>query len=216
MKLLSTHFVAPAVLTALSFIAGCSSDAPAPSNSAGAAGSSAAGAPAGGKGGAVGSTGGSGGSVAGGASAGVAGAVSTAGGGSGGTSAAGAGTGGGDAVPATFNTVKEMIRLTPCTGGTCHGVEFVPLHWTADDPMLYEIVTTHVTKNCGKLVNVANPADSALVKVLLGSCGVAPNITARMPFQACWDETPQTEYPCIPPATVAAIQTWIANGAPKQ
>jgi hypothetical protein len=109
-----------------------------------------------------------------------------------------------------------MIRLTPCTGGACHGVEFVPLHWSADDPKLHETLMTHVTKNCGKLVNTANPADSALIKVLQGDCGVAPNITKRMPLEACWDEMPQTEYPCIPPEKVAAIQAWIAKGAPAQ
>ena len=214
MKLLSTHFVAPAVLTALSFLAGCSSDSPAPNNSGG-AGSSAAGSSAAGKGGSAGSVAGSSGGGAGGASAGAAGLGTAGGGAGGGTSAAGSG-GGGDVVPATFATVKEMIGATPCTGGACHGAEGVPLHWTAEDPNLYTLVTTHVTKNCGKLVNTANPAESALVKVLQGDCGVAPNITMRMPYQNCWDGMPQTEYPCVPPEKVAAIQAWIAKGAPQQ
>jgi hypothetical protein len=214
MKLLSTYFVAPAILAALSFVAGCSSDSPPPVSTGGGAGSSAAGAAAAGKGGSAGSSALGG---AGGASAGAAGTPSTAGGGSGGAGVAGAGGSGGGEPPieASFNTLKALIGKS-CTGSPCHGEESIPLHWTVGDPKLYEMVTTHVTKNCGKLVNTASPADSALIKLLQGDCGVAPNVTERMPWRACWDEMDQSEYPCVPPETVAAIQEWIAKGAPAQ
>ena len=200
MKLLSSHFVAPAILATLSLLAGCSSDSPPGGNTAGAS---------------AGGASGKAGAGAGGASAGAAGGLSAAGAGSGGTSTAGAG--GGETVEASFNTVKEMIRLQPCTGGGCHGEEGTPMHWGPDDPNLYTLVTTHVTANCGKLVNTANPADSALLKVLKGDCGTAPNITKRMPYGKCFegDNAAETES-CVSPAKVAAILAWITKGAPQQ
>ncbi len=116
---------------------------------------------------------------------------------------------------ASFNTVKEMIRLTPCTGAGCHGEEGTPMHWGPDDPKLYELVTTYTTTNCGKLVNVANPADSALLKVLVGECGTAPNITGRMPYGKCFvGDGPEVES-CVSPAKIEAIKQWITKGAPQ-
>jgi hypothetical protein len=209
MKLLSSHFVAPAILATLSLLAGCSSDDPqSPPAAAGA-------------GGAVGKAGASaGGASAGGASAGGAGGgVSSAGAGSGGTSTAGAG--GGATVEASFNTVREMIRLQPCTGGGCHGEEGTPMPWGPDDPNLYTILTTHTTAHCGKLVNTANPPDSALIKVLLGDCGPTPrtneNTTPRMPYGKCYEGDNAAEIEaCVSPAKVAAILAWITKGAPQQ
>ncbi|HYP76045.1 MAG TPA: hypothetical protein VER12_08825 [Polyangiaceae bacterium] len=205
MKLLSPFFVAPAVLAILSSVAGCSSDSGTPNDTAGA---SPGGAGAGGK---AGSAGSSGASVSGGAG-GSAGSVSTAGS----AGAATAGSAGGTAVEASFATVKGIIKLT-CFGNGCHGQEGNPLQLAGnDDAKLYATLTTHVTMNCGMLVNKANPAASALVKVLQGDCGTPPNVTPRMPFQTCFDGDTDPESPCIQPDKIAAIQAWIAKGAPQQ
>ena len=78
--------------------------------------------------------------------------------------------------------------------------------------MLYGKLTTHVTKTCGKLINTASPADSAIIKLLKADC----NGTMRMPYQSCWDGDPQDQAPCVSSANLAALQAWIASGAPRQ
>ena len=217
MKLLSSSFAASAALATLSLLAGCSSsDDPMPS---------AGGAPAGGSPSVGGSSAGKGGALAvggGGVSAGGGGAGGSVTVGGGGASAAGAGglgagggsagtgTAGGAAVEASFATVKGMIGMS-CFGGLCHDLNENPLHLYLDDK-LYTTLMTHVTKKCGKLVDTANPAESALVKLLKADC----NGTARMPYQECWDGDPQDSDNCIHSATVAAIQAWITKGAPQQ
>ena len=204
----SLSLVSATLVVAL-LLANCSSDkssantgaAPsAPPNSAGSAG----------KGGAL--SGGSDGGVSG-VAAGVSGGG--AGGISGGAGSAGS-AGTSETVAASFNTVRDVIAMTPCTGGGCHGAEGIPLYWTPDDPKLYETLTTHVTANCGKLVDTASPADSALIKVLQGDCGTAPNITSRMPYGKCFPGDGADIEACVAPAKVAAIQAWIAKGAPPQ
>jgi hypothetical protein len=212
MKLLSTHFAAPAILAVLSITAGCSSD-PA---TGGSAGSSPGGASSGGKAGSAGSSGGSVSGGAGGAVAGAggsAGSISVAGSAGAGTAGAGtAGSAGGAAIEASFATVKGII-MPSCFGNGCHSQEGNPMILEInDDAKLYATLTTHVTQNCGKLVNVASPADSALVKVLKASC----NGTPRMPFQTCQDGDTDPDSPCIQPDKIAAIQAWIAKGAPQQ
>lgn len=159
-----------------------------------------------------------GGSSAGSVSTGGSSAGSVSAGGSGGASggSGGAGTAGGATVEASFATVKTLIG-TSCIGGNgCHGQEGNPLEMTADGT-LYATVIGHTTANCGKLINTASPADSALVKLLLADCGTPPGmITRRMPYQKCWDgDSPADNVDCVPPATVAAIQAWIAKGAPQ-
>lgn len=82
------------------------------------------------------------------------------------------------------------------------------------DDSLYTTLTTHVTANCGPLVNKASPAESALVTILQKDCGTAKK-TERMPYQSCFEgDTPEDNPACIPTADVAAIQSWIASGAP--
>ncbi|HYQ42670.1 MAG TPA: hypothetical protein VER11_11905 [Polyangiaceae bacterium] len=224
MKLLSSHFVAPVVLSALSVVvavAGCSSDqspgggtagaSPGGASSGGKAGSgggvSVAGAPAGGAGG----TAGAGTAGAGTAGAGTAGA-GTAGAGTAGAGTAGAGTaGGGPTVEASFATVKAMINMS-CFGGGCHGEAGNPLQMEIDDK-LYGTLMSHMTAHCGKLVNTTSPADSALVKLLLADCGGTP----RMPYHSCWDgDKPEDNPTCVPTATVDAVKAWIMKGAPQQ
>jgi len=79
---------------------------------------------------------------------------------------------------------------------------------------LYTTLTTHVTQNCGKLVNTATPADSALVKVLLGDCGTAPNITPRMPEDKCFQGDTDMDL-CVSTPKIEAIKSWIAMGAKR-
>lgn len=202
MKVLSSSLAAPAVLAALSILAGCSSD-----NSPGS--SSSGGTSSGGKPGAAGS---SGGSLAVAGAGGSAGVISA--GGSAGAGVSAAGSGGGAAVEASFATVKSIISST-CFGSGCHNGEGNRLQMPINDA-LYPTLLNHMTLNCGKLVNTTSAADSALVKVLKGDCGTSPNVTPRMPFGTCFDGDADPDSPCIQPDKIAAIQAWIAKGAPQQ
>jgi len=203
MKLTFPRGGAPALVAASFLLAGCSSD-----NSPG-GNVSTAGSASGGKPGAGGSLG-AGGSGAGGSSG------SSAGGGAGlGTAGAGSVGAGGAAIAGSFAAVKGIIAKS-CFGAICHDLNENPLKLKPEDT-LYATLTSHVTKNCGKLVNTASPADSALVKILQQSCGTPPNTTQRMPYGACFDgDTPEDNSACIPLADVATIQAWIAKGAPPQ
>lgn len=76
------------------------------------------------------------------------------------------------------------------------------------DDELHTLLRSHVTQNCGQLVNLANPPESALVKLLKGPCGNSD----RMPAGKCFEDG---EEGCVTPANIAAIEQWIANGAPQ-
>jgi hypothetical protein len=209
MKLQSSHFTAPLFAVALTLLAGCSSDDPSGGNTAGtSAGGSAAGGKAGASGGSVGGAG------AGGAGAGGSAAGSPATAGTAGSGVAGSGAAGGAGVEATFEHTKAVISKS-CFGAICHDLSENPLVLKPLD-MLYTKLMAHTTKNCGKLVNTASPADSALVKILQKSCGTPGNMTDRMPYQTCNDgETFEDNPSCIPETDIAAIQAWIAKGAPQ-
>jgi len=202
MKLLSSHFTAPVVFVVLSCVAGCSSD-----NASGGSGggTSAGGHPGSGGGVSVGGT-------SAGGSAPAAGGVGT-GGSATGTGGSAAGTGGGASTGASYAAVQAII-LKSCFGAICHDLAENPLKLKPVETM-YSTLKTHVTKNCGPLVNTASPADSALVKILKGSCGTAPNTTDRMPYQTCFDgDTFEDNPACIPNADIDTIQAWITSGAP--
>lgn len=139
------------------------------------------------------------------AQAGVGGVVAGAGAASGGSSGS-AGSAVGGEVPATFATIKSLIP-TSCFGGVCHDLPEHPLNLKVDDK-LYATLTTHVTETCGPLVKAGSPQDSALVKLLKGPC----NGTDRMPMGKCFADGDEG---CVPPAYVAAIEQWIAKGAPQ-
>jgi hypothetical protein len=120
------------------------------------------------------------------------------GGGSGG-SAGGAGTGG--TIPASFETVKLVFGggggIMPCSAAPCHGVNGVappdhPLELPPNDDQ--------------QLVDPCNPAESALVSILRGPCGMTP----RMPY-GCSTQAGD----CIPDEYIAAVAQWIANGAAR-
>lgn len=135
------------------------------------------------------------------------------GGGTGGSAGGGVG-----AIPANFETVKLVLGggggIMPCSAAPCHGVNGAappdhPLELPPNnDQQLYANLTSYVSKACGntKLVNPCNPAQSALVSILKGACGVTP----RMPY-GCSAEAGD----CIPDEYIAAVAQWITNGAPR-
>ena len=150
-------------------------------------------------------------------SSGGAGAIATGGtaltGGSAGTNSDTGGvtaTGGSDgSIAASFETLKFVIMQAPCFGSGCHNDAQNPLNLMVDDN-LYATLTSHISKNCGDLpvVDPGNPQGSALVKILRGPCGSTP----RMPL-GCVDDQSGS---CVPAEYIAAIEQWIADGAPQQ
>ena len=109
----------------------------------------------------------------------------------------------------SFGTLKFIINAAPCFGAGCHNDEQNPLDLRVDD-QLYARITSHVSTNCGSLpvVNPGMPQQSALIKILQGPCGMTP----RMPL-GCVEDQDAT---CIPADYIAALEQWIASGAPQQ
>jgi hypothetical protein len=103
-----------------------------------------------------------------------------------------------------------------CAGANCHasGGNNPPGNplTLQNDNNLYTNVTTHISALCGNIpvVNPGKPDASALIMVLQTGCG-DPNDGGipRMPYECSGDC-------CIPDAYIAALQQWIANGAPQQ
>lgn len=110
-------------------------------------------------------------------------------------------------VAATFETLRFVIMQAPCLGAGCHNDEQNPLNLRLDDE-LHARLTTRVSEHCGNLpvVNPGKPAESALVAILKGPCGPTP----RMPLGCVAD----ADGTCLPPEYIAAIERWIADGAP--
>ena len=226
MNIRSSLLVASTVLALGAFLVNCGSDAPSGGSTAGApaaggAPAAAAGAGAGGsKAGAPSSAGAPGvagsptsaGTSSGGASAGSAGTP-----GSGGSAGASTGSGGaaagagGSAVPATYATVQRIVMMQCYGGSGCHSDPQNPMPLKLDDT-LYTTLTTHTTADCGKVIDTANPSNSALVKLLSGPCGTLPDQTPRMPFSTCISDG---DPGCVVPEDIAAILAWITKGAPK-
>lgn len=115
---------------------------------------------------------------------------------------------GDDAVPATFATVQWIITQAPCFGAGCHNDDQNALRLPSDD-QLYGTLLSHRSASCGNLplVSPGDPAGSALVKILREPCGPTP----RMPL-GCVDDG---DGACVPPEFIAAVEQWIANGAPS-
>jgi hypothetical protein len=229
MKFRFSISVAARCVAVVSFLAACgTTDTPSPEtggSSSGGTGTAAAGAAGGsgqapgGSGGTVSSVGGhAGGGMSGGAGAGAAGHA--AGGSSAGATSsgggAGMGSGGtgntGSTVDPTWDTVKLVLTGThpPCNGADCHGpggpnIFQLPVK---DDAALYTSLTTHMSVDCGNIpvVTPGDPSKSALVKVLNGPCSAK---VPQMP-NGC---TP-ADGNCLEPEYIAAVTTWVANGAP--
>jgi hypothetical protein len=73
---------------------------------------------------------------------------------------------------------------------------------------LYRYLKSFRTLECGKLIDTANPSESALVKYLRGPCGEIE----RMPSFTCVEDTDEW---CVPEYYIQAIEQWIAAGAPR-
>jgi len=126
--------------------------------------------------------------------------------GSAGSAGSGGGTGGGSGIEPSFATLKSVIQSS-CFGAVCHDLPEHPLQLKVDDK-LYGTLTTYMTKHCGPVLTPGSPQDSALIKLLKGPC----NGTDRMPYGKC---AADGEEGCISPEYIAAIEKWIANGAPQ-
>jgi hypothetical protein len=227
MKFRSSTFVVAAV-SAVFFVVGCSgeSDTSTRTGAGGTAGtagvggtSSTGGAGTGGGGTSGGGTAGTGGGgTSGGGTAGTSGGTAgTGGGGTAGTGGGGGtgggtggsgGSGGGTTLPATFANFKEIVQSS-CFGGICHSGGDNPLDMSIND-MLYTTLTTHQTEHCGPLLTPGNPAQSAVLTLVKGSC----NGTERMPYGDCYDD-PQGGSECLSAAEITSIEAWIAAGAPE-
>ncbi|WP_438003758.1 hypothetical protein WME89_33515 [Sorangium sp. So ce321] len=190
MELRLSSFIAAATIAILSPLAGCS-DTP---DDTGAGGDGGAGGSDSGSTSASASTSsgvGSGGS-------GVTGSTSVS------TSGVGGSTGSGSGVEPTFETVKFVIENVTCFGAGCHNDEMNRLDLQVDGD-LHARLTSHMTEDCGPLVDTANPQESALIKVLKGPCGSTP----RMPLECINDGDAK----CVPDDYIEAMTQWIADGA---
>lgn len=118
-----------------------------------------------------------------------------------------------EVIAPTFATLKLVLTGTspPCNAADCHGPGGPnKLQYPVKEPdRLYAILTEHVSVECGNipLVTPGHPERSALVKVLKGPC--SPKLP-QMP-NGCVPEMNN----CLPANYVAAIEQWIARGAPK-
>jgi hypothetical protein len=151
-------------------------------------------------------------------SAAGAGAAGTGAGGVGGTGPTAGAANGGSAIPANFDTIKLVLGggggIMPCAAAPCHGVGGMappgrPLELPPNnDRQLYTNLTSYVSTACGntKLVVPGKPAQSALISILTGPCGMTP----RMPY-GCSAQAGD----CIPDEYIAAVAQWITNGAPQ-
>ncbi|WP_437970962.1 hypothetical protein WMF04_17490 [Sorangium sp. So ce260] len=124
--------------------------------------------------------------------------MSTSGVGSGGS------TGSGSGIEPTFETVKFVIDNVTCFGAGCHNDDMNPLDLQIDEELHARLIS-HTTKGCGPLVNLGNPPESALVKILKGPCGSTP----RMPLECVNDGDTK----CVTDDYIQAITQWIADGA---
>lgn len=124
----------------------------------------------------------------------------------------GTGSGGqGELPPATFETLLNTIYYVGCDSSDCHGGHNdLTLAGTPDE--VYDHLLNTVSEECGGL-NVLVPGDpdaSALVRLIKGPCGTL----GQMP-DGCVCDTNLFYNGCLRADTVAAIEAWVAAGAPK-
>jgi hypothetical protein len=121
-------------------------------------------------------------------------------------------SGGGVVIEPTFETFKTIIRYSnpTCAASDCHGNnEANPLDLTIDDELMMNLLNT-TSEACGNVpvVDPGNPEGSALVMLLKGPCGELE----RMPRNCNNAE----DCNCVPDNYIAAVEQWIAMGAPEQ
>jgi hypothetical protein len=109
---------------------------------------------------------------------------------------------------ANFETVRLMLEGASCSGSNCHfgGRNHFQAGKSADE--LYRYMMSFTTLKCGKLIDTANPSESAIVKYLRGPCGGVE----RMPSFKCFDDGDEW---CVPEYYIKDIEAWIAAGAPR-
>jgi hypothetical protein len=150
--------------------------------------------------------------------AGTGGVPATGGAATGGVGAGGASTGGAvGSVPPTFDTVKFILtqNVVSCVGSDCHGGYPERLNLLVDDDLLGRLTATF-SDVCGMpVVTPGAPQNSALVQVLREGCGnvtpdcmIGSECIPRMPLDCA------PGFDCIPDDYIAAVEQWIANGAP--
>jgi len=175
-----------------------------------AAGGHASGGTSGSAGAAAGASAAAGTSAAGHAAGGAAAGATSSGGGAGMASGGSGNTG--STIDPSWATIKAVLTGThpPCNAADCHGpggpnIFQLPVN---DDAALYTSLTGHVSVDCGNIpvVTPGDPSKSALVKVLNGPCSAK---VPQMP-NGC---TP-ADGNCLEPEYIAAVTTWVANGAP--
>lgn len=106
-----------------------------------------------------------------------------------------------------FSEIQSQVFTRSCLGSSCH--EGLP---PRDAPMSLEtgqgyaeMVGISATQTTGKRVIPGDPANSYLIQKLRGTAQSVGGVATRMPLNA----------PPLDPATIAAIEAWIARGAPN-
>jgi hypothetical protein len=115
-----------------------------------------------------------------------------------------------DGPPPTFDTLKEVLASNlGCLGSCCHGGDIWVDFRITDE--LYTTLTTETSDGCEglPLVDPGNPEGSALVRLIKEDCGEIQ----RMPAGCIQNEF---ENSCVPDNYIAAIEQWVADGAPME
>lgn len=107
--------------------------------------------------------------------------------------------GGGDVLQATFDSIQANVLTPVCT--TCHSGAAAPLGLRLDEGASYALLVNAPSIEVPALnrVQPGDPDASYLVQKLEGTATVG----GRMPLNQ----------PPLPPATIAIIRQWIADGA---
>lgn len=114
-------------------------------------------------------------------------------------------------IEASLDTLRLVIMALGCNGSDCHGgSEANPLDLRLNED-LYTNLTTSASIECDNLpiVDPGNAEGSALIRLLKGPCGETP----RMPA-GCFEN--EFENNCVPDDYIAAIEQWVADGAPPE
>ena len=110
-------------------------------------------------------------------------------------------TGESEALQPTFSSIQKNVFTPLCT--SCHAGGGAPLALRLEEGASYALLVNAPSVEVLSLLRVqpGNPDSSYLIQKLEGTAEVG----ARMPLGQ----------PPLPPATIAVIRQWIANGAPN-
>jgi hypothetical protein len=110
------------------------------------------------------------------------------------------------ATSVTFNQIADAgILYSSCAQGACHVPGYQPPDLSNSKGNLYELLTKTPISHCGNLMLVVPgvPAQSALLKIVKHQCANGWVMPPLVP-----------ENPTIDQSDVAALESWIAAGAP--